>query len=325
MARIIVGVLRGGNSSEYDLSLKSGAALIAALPEERYEVRDILVDKYGAWHSRGVPMSPARALQQVDVVLSALHGGMGEDGTVQRILSQMGIPYAGSRGVPSALSLHKVRAREVLEREGISMPRAVSFSISNPLTTAEMAHAVFSQFGPPYVVKPVSEGSSHGIRIAHSIVDLPDAIGDVIDAHGTALVEEFIRGIEVTIGLLEGFRNQDVYAFPPAEVRLPKGDHYIRAEQYRNSNRLHRAPAALTHEEKEALIALAKQVHTALGLSHVSQTDIILTKHGPYVLEINASPLMYEGAAFPHMLSVVGSNTCEMCEHMIGLAKKHHG
>ena len=83
MARTIVGVLRGGTSSEYDLSLKTGAAMLAALPEERYDTRDIFIDKRGIWHLRGMPVSSARALQQVDVVLNALHGGMGEDCTVQ--------------------------------------------------------------------------------------------------------------------------------------------------------------------------------------------------------------------------------------------------
>src|SRR3989344_7992486 len=114
MVRTIVGVLRGGTSSEYDLSLKTGAAMMRALPEDTYEVRDILVDKEGYWHSRGVRSTPVHSLAQVDVVLNALHGGIGEDGTVQRILERVGVPYAGARALPSGLALNKIHARRIL-------------------------------------------------------------------------------------------------------------------------------------------------------------------------------------------------------------------
>src|SRR4029077_2329037 len=163
MTRPTVGVLRGGTSSEYPLSLKSGAALLAALPEDRYDVRDIFIDRRGMWHLRGAPADAARALSQIDVVLNALHGGVGEDGTVQRILGQGGVAYAGARPGAAALALNKIRSREVLQAADIRMPRAVAFSLQNDLTTADMAHAVFAQFGPPYMVKPASDGASVGV------------------------------------------------------------------------------------------------------------------------------------------------------------------
>src|SRR3989344_8738735 len=159
MARTIVGVLRGGTSSEYPLSLKTGAAVMAALPEEGYETRDILIDKGGTWHLRGMPADPHRALSHVDVVLNALHGGVGEDGTVQRLLERVGVPYAGSRPLSAALSLNKIRARELFRKAGIPTPRGAAFSLENPMGTDEMSRAVFSQFGPPYIVKPPMEGA----------------------------------------------------------------------------------------------------------------------------------------------------------------------
>src|SRR3989338_10160805 len=157
MARTVVGILRGGTSSEYNLSLKTGAVMLSALPEERYETKDILIDKAGMWHMRGIPADPVRALSHVDVVLNALHGGVGEDGTVQRMLERVGVPYAGSRALSSGLSMNKVRAREVLKNAGIQMARAVSFSLENQMSTRDMAEAIFSAFGPPYVVKPPNE------------------------------------------------------------------------------------------------------------------------------------------------------------------------
>src|SRR3989338_3678142 len=127
MAKTIISVLPGGPSSEYNLSLKTGAAMLSALPEERYETRDILIDKKGLWHLRGIPMSPARALAQVDVVLNGLHGGVGEDGTVARLLGKAGMPYAGARPLQSALSLNKIRSREIFQHAGIRMPRGAVF------------------------------------------------------------------------------------------------------------------------------------------------------------------------------------------------------
>src|SRR3990167_6198182 len=135
MTRTSVGILRGGTSSEYNLSLKSGAAMMAALPEDRFDTRDIFIDKRGLWHLRGQPVDAARALSQVDVVLNALHGGVGEDGTVQRILERAGMPYAGASPLAASLSLNKIRAREVLQRAGVRMPRAVSFTLWNELST----------------------------------------------------------------------------------------------------------------------------------------------------------------------------------------------
>src|SRR3990167_8630580 len=218
MARLSIGILRGGTSSEYGLSLKTGAAMLAALPEERYDARDIFVDRRGYWHLRGAPVDAARALSQIDVVLNALHGGVGEDGTVQRILERAGVPYAGARAQAAGLSLNKIRAREALQQAGVRMPRAVSFTLNNPLSTGEMSHLVFSQFGPPYVIKPPQEGASMGIRYATTLLELPDLLGDVLDAYGAALVEEFIRGEEASVGIIEDFRGEELYVLPPAHV-----------------------------------------------------------------------------------------------------------
>ena len=165
MARTIVGILRGGSSSEYDSSLKSGAALLQSLPEEKYDTRDIFIDRAGLWHSRGMPADPSRALSQIDVVFNALHGGAGEDGTVQRILQRAGMKYAGSNVQASAASFNKIVARHALQDAGVRIPQGLAFTIRDG-TTGEMAMKVFAIFPPPYVVKPATEGSSHGIIIA---------------------------------------------------------------------------------------------------------------------------------------------------------------
>lgn len=321
MAKTIVGVLRGGTSSEYPLSLKTGAAIMAALPQDRYESRDILIDKEGMWHLRGMPSTPMRALTQLDVVLNALHGGVGEDGTVQRLLTRAGVPYAGSRALSSGLALNKIRSREVLRRLDIPMPRAVSFSVKNEMTTNDMADAVFSRFGPPYIVKPPAEGSGGGLRYAPTILDLPDALGDVLDEYGGALVEEYLLGDHVTVGIVEFFRDEPVYALPPAHVELPKGMRYYNPHAEGDVHK-HVVPSRFAHEVKGVIMDIARRAHRALKLAHFSDADFVVNRNKVYLLEVNALPHFHEKAAFPKMLEAVGSSLPEFLEHVILLARR---
>ncbi len=320
MSRMIVGVLRGGASSEYDFSLKTGAAMMSALPEERYETRDIFIDKNGFWHARGIAMPPARALSQVDVVLNALHGGAGEDGTVARLVERTGIPFVGSAPLASAMSLNKIRAREILTREGIRMPQALGFTAGMPHTNGNMAREVFAQFGPPYIVKPASEGSSHGIKIASNLAVLPNVLADVLDAHGAALVEEMMRGKEATVGVIKGFRGEQLYALPPARVLLPAGVRMLERQHRQEELVQHIVPSDFSSEEKKRLMEVARAAHQALGLGIFSQADFILTSRGPMRLEVDAIPGLYKGAAFPPMLESVGSGLPDFLEHSIRLA-----
>ncbi len=322
MARTTVGVLRGGTSSEYALSLKTGAAILNALPESEYDTRDIFIDKQGLWHSRGMPASPAQALAQVDVVLSGLHGGVGEDGTVQRVLEQLGVPFAGSDARASALSLNKIRAAKLLQHAGIQMPRSAAFVAREGMDAREMGRRVFAQFGPPYILKPALEGASHGIAIAETIVDLPQVLADSLDSFGAVLVEEFIVGEDASVGVIEDFRGEDVYSLPPVHIVLPDDARILHFSHHHEGGHQHIVPSDFAHEEKQALVEMAKQAHRALGLSDYSRADFILTNRGPYLLEVNSLPGLHEHASFPHMLESVGSSVKEFLGHAVGLGKR---
>jgi len=322
MARTVVGVLRGGISNEYPLSLKTGGAMLAELPEHQFETKDILIDRNGMWYMRGMPTDPARAFSQVDVVLNGLHGGVGEDGTVQRLLERASVPYYGSRALASGLALNKIRSRELLQRGGVRMPRAVSFTSNSEIPTGDMARAVFQEFGPPYLVKPSSEGAGYGIHYASNIVDLPDAIGDVLDAYGAAVIEEYVIGDEASVAILQEFRGDALYALPPAHVMVPKGATHLTFDAHHAGLLRHVCPSHFSHKEKEALIDIARAAHKALGMSHVSRSDIILTENGPYLLEINALPGLYQGASLPPMLESVGSSVSQYLQHVVALARR---
>lgn len=327
MTRTVVGVLRGGNSNEYDLSLKSGASVIAALPQERYDVRDILIDRRGLWHMRGIPTEPIYALRQLDVAVNALHGGIGEDGTVPRFLETIKIPYTGSRPLSAAFSLHKARARELLASAHIKVPQAQTFTVQDSLDTAQMARIVFAKFAPPYVIKPLSMGSSHGIRLARTVYELPDALGDVLDAFGGALVEEFVRGHEVTVGVIQNFRNEPLYTLPPTDVRFKKHPNTSRIYFGWNEDTSHHAPSTiLTQSQKHHVADMARRAHTALGLGHYSRGDFIVAPHGAYLLEVNALPALHAEAPFAVALDSVGSSLTTFLEHIISEAQRQpHG
>lgn len=295
--------------------------MLAALPEDRYETRDIFIDKKGFWYLRGFPAEASRILAQVDVVLNGLHGGVGEDGTVQRILERHGARYVGSGALASSISNNKARTYEVARAAGIRMPRYASFTVHNPMTTADMARAVFSGFGPPYILKPPLEGASRGISLVANIAELSDALGDALDEFGAVIVQEFIRGENARVGLIENFRGQELYALPPAHMPMPQGKRFIDAAARQEGLLRHIVPSNFSREEKSSLEEAAKAVHRALGLSHYSRIDFILWGGKPYLLEATGLPGLYEGAAFPQMLEAVGSSVPELLEHAIALAR----
>lgn len=321
MTRTVVGVLRGGASSQYALSLKSGAAILAALPEEHYDARDIFVDPRGVWHMRGVPATPARILSQIDVALNVMHGGAGEDGTVARILERAGVAQPLSQAHTAALAMHKVRTRDALKDAGIRIPQGVWFSLTDTMTTAAMAREVFKAFGPPYIVKPTSGGAGHGMRYAASIAELPDAIGEVLDDSGAALVEEFIRGKEASVAILEKFRNEDLYALPPAHVVPGDGAFGATFGNQSFKEPAHHVPSSFSYEQKAMMIDAARAAHTTLGARTFSRTDMIMTPRAIYLLEVNTVPSLYDGAVLPHMLNAVGSSIQEFAEHLIHRAR----
>ena len=320
MSRTIVGVLRGGTGNEYDLSLKTGSAILNALPDDDFNTRDILIDKKGVWYSRGIPMDPIRALAQVDVVVNGLHGGVGEDGSVARMLRRAGVPFTGSDAMPSAASFNKIRARDHFQHAGLLIPQGVGFTISDG-DTASMARHVFSKFGPPYMVKPAQDGASAGLRLAYTVIDLPKALADVLDVYGSALVEEFIIGKEATVGVIEHFRDQELYALPPAHVVYPEDIEHVHFDHYQNGSLRYLAPSDFSFSEKDALVEAAKTAHRALGLSHFSRADLIMTNRGPYLLEVNSLPGLYDGAALPVMLDSVGSSVPEFIKHSLALSR----
>jgi D-alanine-D-alanine ligase len=319
MEGTVVAVLRGGPSREHEVSLKSGAAILANLPEPRYTARDIYIDKQGAWHLFGKPIPPARALRQLDAALIALHGDYGEDGEVQKVLERFGVPYAGADPLGSFLAMHKVLAKERVKEAGV---RTAEYALVEDAAQAgEAAHAIIRRFPQPVVVKPVGWGSSIGVSIVGGYAPVLAAIeGLFAEGARSVLVEELIRGREVTVGVVEDLRSDPLYVLPAVEIVPPAGDFFSYEAKYSGVSR-EICPALFPRKAGDALARAARAAHQALGLRHYSRSDFIITEAGePYYLETNTLPGMTAESLFPKALAAVGLTMPLFLDHLVNLA-----
>ncbi len=314
----VVGVLRGGPSREHEVSLKSGAAILANLPEERYVIRDIYIDREGRWHDRGRPTPPERILRQLDVVLNGLHGEYGEDGEVQKLLERFGIPYTGTDSFGSYLAMHKVMAKARAKEAGLLTPEY--YYVERAEESEAAARDIIRTFRQPVVVKPVGWGSSVGVSIVGGYAPVFSAIERLFaDGASNVLVEEHIRGREATVGVIEGLRGQVLYALPPTEIIPPRGDFFSYGAKYSGRTR-EICPANFSRVASEELQHQAKAIHRALGLRHYSRSDFIVAPKGVYYLETNTLPGLTTESLLPKSLAAVGVPLKDFLSHLVNLA-----
>lgn len=316
----VVGVLRGGPSREHDVSLKSGAAIIANLPEERYTVRDIYIDRNGVWHDRGRETTPNRLLHKLDVVIVALHGKFGHDGEVQRLLEKFGVPYTGADPWSAFLSSHKVMAKERAKEIGLKTPQ-YRF-VEGREQVESVVRDVIQKFFQPVVVKPVNSGSSVGVSIVGGYAPVRDAVSKLFEeGESGVIIEELIRGTEATVGIIEGLRGEKLYALPPIEI-IPPGDDFFSYNSKYSGETKEICPGRFTRVDTEELMRAAKAMHQALGLRHYSRSDFIVSKKGIYFLETNNSAAVgfTTQSLLPKSLAAVGVSFKDFLAHLVNLA-----
>ncbi|MBI1999039.1 MAG: D-alanine--D-alanine ligase [Parcubacteria group bacterium] len=318
MSQTRVGVIRGGLSDEYEVSLKTGAAVLRNMPERCLPV-DILIDRAGVWHLRGLPRSPGRIADEVDVIFNALHGYYGEDGAVQRILDNLGIPYTGSGALASELGMGKARAKEVFLAHGIKTPR---FSVVRRGDDVSVeANRLFRSFAQPSVVKPDDGGSSLGVHIVRDYPSLAHALEETLRMSRAALVEEYITGREATCGVLDRFRGEAQYALPPIEIIPPPSYGFFDYDAKYTGVTQELCPSPyFTPDEKREIMRSAIAAHRALGLRHYSRSDFIVSPRGIYILEVNTLPGLTEESLFPKACKAVGCSFPRLIDHLLTLA-----
>lgn len=313
-----VAVLRGGVGDEHDVSLKTGLSVLRTLERLPHHPVDVFIDRRGVWHVRGTPVPAQRALAGADVVFNALHGAYGEDGGVQRELERLGVAYTGPAPLAASVSMNKVVSKEMVARHGLLVPRHVMVGVTDDLE--RRAIALWQTFPQPSVVKPLASGSSVGVTLAKSFTQFLDGIKKAFQYAKDVVVEEYIRGREATVGVVDQFRGQKSYVLPPVEIVLPKGSDIFGWDAKYGGHAEERVPSGFSRQEIEALESAAQTVHDKLGMRHYSRSDFIVTPRGPYFLEVNALPGLTEHSLVPKSLTAVGSSMDEFLAHVLSLA-----
>jgi len=317
--KINVAVLRGGPSSEYDVSLVTGAAVLSYLPE-KYKVYDILIDKKGIWHREGMPRTPEKALHGIDVVINAMHGEFGEDGKVQHILDGLNVPYTGSKAVSSSLGMNKMLSKKAFIEAKIMTPESLYVEVGDNLEAD--AEEIFMTFPMPAVIKPNAAGSSVGVSLAHDRDSLLAGLKKANEISNRILIERYIEGNEATCGVIENFRGKDFYTLLPVEIIPQKDQTFFDYEsKYHESKGAQEiCPGNFDQKTTELIQNMAMNAHKILGMRHYSRSDFIVSPQGVYILETNSLPGLTSQSLLPKSLVAVGSSLPEFLEHLVELA-----
>lgn len=275
-----IGVLMGGLSAEREVSLKSGAAVHKALQSQRYNAVAIDV---------GRDLAEVLKLEGIQTAFIALHGRYGEDGCVQGLLELMQIPYTGSGVLASALAMHKLYSKQAFAASGILTAPFRCFRRGEAVTLSDLP------FDLPLVAKPVQEGSSVGVSIVKEKEQLVAALDMAFRYDDEVLVEQYIKGQEVQVGILD---DRPVGAI---EI-VPKNEFYDFEAKYTDGMAEHIFPARLAPPLYEKAMGIGLAAHRALGCKGYSRVDLLVTGEGDcYVLEVNTLPGMTALSLLPEI------------------------
>ncbi len=313
-----IGVLMGGQSSERDVSIRSGLAIYQGLQELGYDVVAIDVDR---------DVVTRLKKEKIRVAFLALHGGTGENGAMQGLLEVLGIPYTGSGVLASALAMDKEMSKKIFIAHGLNVAPYIVVRQKTGREKADAGVADISgafvypdipeiEFGPPWVVKPAAEGSSIGVCIVRERQNLNTAIEESFRFGRRVLVEQFIEGRELHIGIL-GNR-----ALGGVEVR-PSKEFYNYEAKYTSGLTEYIIPPQIDEEAMERVKSDALNAHMALGCSGADRVDFIMDHdHRPFILEVNTLPGMTETSLLPKIAKSAGMEFNNLIEEILRIALK---
>ncbi|MCX7988388.1 MAG: D-alanine--D-alanine ligase [Thermodesulfovibrio sp.] len=308
-----VGVIAGGISSEREVSLRSGQAVFNALKDLGYNV--VFIDA-------GENLCEKIKMEKIDLAFLVLHGGWGENGGIQGFLEVMGIPYTGSGVLASALAMDKEATKKIFIYHGIPVPPfQVIYREEFPQTS--MSSLSINKINPltlsfPCVVKPAEEGSSVGVNIVKNEKELEDALNEAFKFGRKVIIEKFIEGKEIHIGIL-GDR-----VLGGVEVR-PKKGFYDYEAKYTKGLTEYILPPEIDYLLYEKLKELGLRAHKALGCKGGTRVDMIVDREGnPYVLEVNTIPGMTETSLLPKIASLSGYDFKSLVKEILELTIKEN-
>lgn len=298
-----IGVLLGGPSSEREISLKSGKAVCAGLSSLGLDAVPVEIVSDDAADAERLLRKNA-----VECVFIALHGYFGEDGRIQDILERAALPYTGSGPEASRLCMDKSASREVFMRNGFNVPSGVVLNRREGFDLRALKGLEF-----PLVIKPACNGSSIGVAFADDPREAEEAVRAAFLLDEKVIAEEFIEGKELTVGILAG------KALPVIGI-VPQKRFFDYEAKYNKGITEYEVPAVVKQRDAETAQDAALKAHDSLGCRGCSRVDIILSRRGPVILEINSIPGMTETSLLPKAAAVDGMDFPHLCLKLLELA-----
>lgn len=300
-------VLMGGPSSEAEISRLTGTAILNALQEKGY-------------NAVGMEFVPKTLVEDIkesgcDIVFNAVHGKYGEDGRIAAVLEMIDMPYTSCSVLSSAITMDKVASKHLFRSTGISTPNCLIYRKTD--ADRNLVEEISNKFSMPVVVKAASQGSSIGVEIVEKKEDLQKAIDACFEYDDAILVEEFIKGRELSIPV---YGNKEKKALPIIEITTNSG-RYDYKSKYTKGESFHIIPAPLGEELTAKIQKLCIDACTVADCCGVVRVDVMLSEENvPYVLEINSVPGMTQTSLVPDAANHVGISFGELCEMILQMA-----
>ncbi|MDO8702946.1 MAG: D-alanine--D-alanine ligase [Undibacterium sp.] len=300
-----VGVLFGGRSAEREVSIMSGSGVLAALKSRG-------VDAYA--------FDPAErslaelAAEKFDLVFIALHGRYGEDGSLQGVLEQLGVPYTGSGVMASSIAMDKIFTKKIWQHHQLPTPNYVV------LTPETELRLVPDELGLPLIVKPPHEGSTIGITKVNGYSDMQEAYALAAQFDDEVLAEEFIQGRELTVAVLGA--GAQAYALPVIEIVAPEGN-YDYQNKYFTDDTKYLCPAPIDAELTAKIQKMCVEAYRAINCEGWARADVLLraSDNQPFLIEINTSPGMTSHSLVPMAARAAGMSYEDVCMEILQTAR----
>ena len=290
-----VAVIFGGTSFERDVSLKTGKAVVEACRANNYDVETVIIDED---HKKFLPI-----LKQADIVFNALHGTLGEDGTIQKWLEENNIKFTGSDSIASSICMRKIKCKKILKKNKILTPKWVEFDEGLEITEVSF----------PCIVKPNAQGSTFGLSYVEKAKDLIPAVKNSQKFDKSTLIEEYISGKEITVGIIQES------PMPIVEI-LPKNKIYDYKCKYTAGMSEYNCPANIKKGLSEKIMSDSVKIFKLLGCKGYGRIDFILDKNeNYYFLEINTLPGMTSTSLLPIAAKAQGLSFDELVKKIIDL------
>lgn len=330
----------GGPSQEHEVSLDTGRNVMENLDSSKYRPTAIKISKAphqadpltvikkggglgagqaGKWFINGNPTTMEKALRSCDIIFNALHGSFGEDGKVQALLEQCGVKYTGSGVAASALAMDKFHSREIFKLAGFNTPKTMKIKKGENYQ-AQVNFFINKITKLPVVVKPCSNGSSVGVQIVNDPAKIEKAVQSAFEFDNQVLIEEFIKGRELTCGVLENFNGQSASTLPVTEIIPLRGHKFFNYNaKYKSGHSNEITPAPIDEAVYKKAQDIAVRAHQVLGCRGYSRTDMIL-KNGNgtvYVLETNTLPGLTTNSLLPKAAQSAGLTFSQLLDSII--------